>query len=74
MEDCHLGLKRHGYECFLGVDIDDAALKTFAKNHPHARALNLDLSLDENIEKIVEIIGEKNRRYCSLALLVKGFL
>ncbi|EJL6600490.1 MULTISPECIES: DNA cytosine methyltransferase [Vibrio] len=54
------GFEMAGFESIVGVDIDAPALQTFAHNHPHARALQLDLSEPESIEKIVsEINGRK---------------
>jgi DNA (cytosine-5)-methyltransferase 1 len=51
------GFEQAGFECVVGVDQDAAALKTFKYNHKNAEALQLDLSKDESIHKIVEAIG-----------------
>ena len=45
-----------GYDVLLGVDFDDAALKTFKENHGSAEAMKLDLFNHDNIEKINELI------------------
>ena len=50
-----------GYEVLLGVDFDDAALKTFKENHGSAEAMKLDLFDHSNIEKIVEFLEKKNK-------------
>ena len=48
-----------GYDVVLGVDFDDAALKTFEENHGNAEAIKLDLFDHRNIDKIVSFINEK---------------
>lgn len=48
-----------GYDVVLGVDYDDAALKTFEKNHGNSRAMKLDLFKRESIEEIVSFLNEK---------------
>lgn len=53
------GFEQSGFECIVGVDIDKPALRTFSHNHPHAKPLNLDLSEDDSIEKIIESIEDK---------------
>lgn len=53
------GFEQAGFECLIGVDIEQSALNTFAHNHKHAKALNLDLSDDLSIEKIIEEIGDR---------------
>jgi len=53
------GFEQAGFESILGVDIDAPALQTFARNHPNATTLNLDLSQEESIEKIVEHLESK---------------
>ena len=54
------GFEDAGYECIVGVDIDQPALNTFSYNHPHATALNLDLSQDDSIDKIIASIDGRN--------------
>lgn len=52
-----------GYNVVLGVDYDDAALKTFQMNHGDTCAMKLDLFDGANIEKIVgylESVGIMN--------------
>lgn len=58
-----------GYNVVLGVDFDDAALKTFKANHGTAEAMKLDLFNHENISVIVDYLKEKN---ISLDVLVGG--
>ena len=54
------GFEQAGFECLVGVDQDGAALQTFKHNHKNAKALQLDLSKDENISVILdEIEGKK---------------
>src|SRR5699024_2300781 len=53
------GFEQAGFESVLGVDVDAPALKTFAKNHPHAKTLELDLSKDESVCEIVNVLGDK---------------
>lgn len=43
-----------GYDVVLGVDFDEAALKTFEKNHKGAKALKLDLFKDENMIELIK--------------------
>lgn len=45
-----------GYDVVLGVDYDDAALKTFQMNHGNTCAMKLDLFDSSNIEKIVQYL------------------
>lgn len=58
-----------GYDVVLGVDFDDAALKTFKANHGSAEAMKLDLFNHDNISVIVDYLREKN---ISLDVLVGG--
>lgn len=53
------GFEQAGFECIIGVDHDQPALDTFAYNHPHAKALNLDLSSEDSIQNIVKEVGER---------------
>ena len=53
------GFMDAGFNVALGVDFDDAALKTFLNNHGDADALKLDLFDLNNIEKIKESIEKK---------------
>jgi len=58
-----------GYDVVLGVDFDDAALKTFKENHGSAEAMKLDLFNHENISVIVDYLRQKN---IDLDVLVGG--
>ena len=53
------GFQQAGFQVVLGVDSSEIALKTFAENHNNSNTLNLDLHLDESIEKIAESINGK---------------
>ncbi len=46
-----------GYRIAVGVDNDDAALKTFALNHEGAVAMNADLSKQETFDAIKNAVG-----------------
>jgi len=61
------GFEQAGFQCIVGVDVDEPALKTFAHNHPHAAALKLDLSLNESIAEIVRKVDGRH-----VELLVAG--
>ena len=58
-----------GYDVILGVDNDDAALKTFKANHPGSEVMNLDLFDHSNISEIVRFV---NDRRIDLDVLVGG--
>lgn len=58
-----------GYDVVLGVDFDDAALKTFKENHGDAEAMKLDLFDHSNIDVIINYL-EKNQ--IKLDVLVGG--
>ena len=58
-----------GFNVVLGVDFDDAALKTFECNHGSAKAMKLDLFNHENIEVVVSYLKQKN---ITLDVLVGG--
>ena len=53
------GMEQGGFECVVGVDHDAPSLETFRYNHSHAAAMQLDLSKDESILKIVDAIGDR---------------
>lgn len=53
------GFEQAGFECILGVDYDQPALDTFSYNHPHAKAMHLDLALETSITDIIKFVGEK---------------
>lgn len=54
------GFEDAGFNVILGVDNDDAALKTFEKNHKNSQKLNADLSDTATFEIIKKIVGGKN--------------
>lgn len=58
-----------GYDVVLGVDFDDAALKTFKNNHGNAEAMKLDLFDHSNIDVIVDFLDKIN---VELDVLVGG--
>ena len=58
-----------GFNVVLGIDFDDAALQTFARNHGDAKAMKLDLFNHDNIECIVD---ELNNQNVTLDVLVGG--
>lgn len=58
-----------GYDVVLGVDFDDAALKTFKANHGTAESMKLDLFNHDNIDVIVEYLENRNIK---LDVLVGG--
>ncbi|MDE6816446.1 MAG: DNA cytosine methyltransferase [Lachnospiraceae bacterium] len=59
-----------GYDVVLGVDYDDAALKTFQQNHGSAAAMKLDLFDHANLDYIVEFLTNKEIK--DLDVLVGG--
>ena len=63
------GFMDAGFDVVLGVDFDNAALKTFKINHGHAEAINLDLFNHNNIKKIEEYVKKSN---IDLDVLVGG--
>lgn len=48
-----------GYDVVLGVDFDEAALKTFKENHGSAEAMKLDLFNHDNIDVIVDFLDKQ---------------
>ena len=58
-----------GYDVVLGVDFDDAALKTFKANHGNAEAMKLDLFDHSNIDVIENYLKNRNIK---LDVLVGG--
>lgn len=50
------------FDVLLGVDFDDAALKTFEMNHGNAKAMKLDLFDHNNILKIKEFLDNSNKK------------
>lgn len=53
------GFQEAGYEVLLGVDNEAIALDTFKKNHENSEAFNLDLSKEENLQKIASCLDYK---------------
>lgn len=48
-----------GYDVVLGVDFDEAALKTFQENHGSAEAMKLDLFNHDNIDVIEDFLDKQ---------------
>lgn len=63
------GFMDAGYKVLLGIDFDDAALKSFSMNHGKAIALKLDLFNHENINVIMDFLKDHNE---SLDVLIGG--
>lgn len=63
------GFMDAGFKVLLGVDFDDAALKTFSENHGDAEAMKLDLFNHDNIQKIADFLENKKTK---LDVLVGG--
>ena len=53
------GFMDAGYDIIVGVDNDQAALNTFARNHNGAVALNADLSVQETFDQIKKIADDR---------------
>ena len=51
------GLEQAGHKCVLGVDFNQDAIDTFAKNHPHAQAVCTDIHKlsKKKIEKLINL-------------------
>lgn len=58
-----------GYDVVLGVDFDDAALRTFKANHGSAESMKLDLFNHDNIDVIVDYLEQRDIK---LDVLVGG--
>lgn len=58
-----------GYDVVLGVDFDEAALKTFKENHGTAEAMKLDLFDHGNIDVIINYLKDRDIK---LDVLVGG--
>lgn len=63
------GFMDAGFNIVLGVDFDDAALKTFKENHGYAEAMKLDLFEHKNIERIYDYLKQRD---INLDVLVGG--
>ena len=53
------GFMDAGFDIIVGVDNDQAALNTFAKNHNGAVAMKADLSKQETFDEIKRIAGDR---------------
>ncbi|WP_142957086.1 DNA cytosine methyltransferase [Enterococcus faecalis] len=63
------GFMDAGFNVALGIDFDDAALKTFKENHGEAEIMKLDLFNHDNLQFITDYLHEKN---FSIDVLVGG--
>ena len=54
------GFEEAGCNILVGVDVDNAALKTFERNHNGSKGLNLNLAEDESFNTISDVVGKKN--------------
>lgn len=54
-----VGFSQAGYDVLLGVDNDQAALKTFSENHENSQALNIDLSKSDAALRIKQAVKKK---------------
>lgn len=63
-----------GYDVVLGVDFDEAALKTFKANHGKAEAMKLDLFDHSNIDVIINFLKEKDMPIWALYLQIRRLL
>lgn len=63
------GFMDAGFNVRLGIDFDDAALKTFKANHGDADIMKLDLFNHDNLSFIIDYLEERN---ISIDVLVGG--
>lgn len=49
------GMEMAGHKCLLGIDFEAAAVESFARNHPYAHALHMDIH-NLTRKKITELI------------------
>ena len=54
------GFEMAGYNIMLGIDNNEAALKTFEHNHKNSKALNADLSDPKTFDEINNIVGKRS--------------
>lgn len=66
------GFMDAGFNVLLGVDFDDAALKTFKENHGQSETLKLDLFNHENIKIIADKLAKKGIQTGDLDVLIGG--
>lgn len=52
-----VGMEMAGHKCLLGIDFDAYAVKSFARNHPKAHALNMDIHelSKKKLESLIDI-------------------
>lgn len=53
------GYQEAGCNVILGIDNNETALKTFEKNHPGSKGLNIDLLREDFVDEIKKNIGEQ---------------
>lgn len=56
------GFMDAGFNVVLGIDFDDAALKTFKENHGDADIMKLDLFNHDNLHHITDYLDERDIR------------
>lgn len=61
-----------GYDVLLGVDFNEAALRTFKKNHGNSDVLKLDLFDHDNIDVIIKHLAIRGIKKYDLDVLVGG--
>jgi DNA (cytosine-5)-methyltransferase 1 len=51
------GMEMAGHHCLLGIDFDKEAVKSFARNHPKAHALHMDIHqlTKKKLESLIDI-------------------
>jgi DNA (cytosine-5)-methyltransferase 1 len=52
-----VGMEMAGHKCLLGIDFDQHAIKSFARNHPKAHALHMDIHdlTKKKLESLIDI-------------------
>lgn len=63
------GFMDAGFDVALGIDFDEAALKTFQENHGTAKAMKLDLFNHDNLKIIEDYLEQQN---LSIDVIVGG--
>ena len=66
------GFMDAGFNVVMGVDCDDASLKTFKENHGESKAVKLDLFDHENIDVIIGELRKDNISVGDLDVLIGG--
>ena len=54
-----LGFQNAGFHVVLGIDNDEAALRTFRRNHIDAKGENIDLFQDDSMSRIESLLDGK---------------